>query len=184
MKRFLLTNLLNSSKSEIVSNPSSTLLVVASSTRYRLRFYSSESDSDSASKPDFNQFKNMPNVPVEDVVSEQELKKRIDKLYEGDENEIPGIFEAILKRKLAGVSDDDRLIESLGPRVQDDDYDDVLHTGSDSDGGLHTGSDSDCELYTGSESDDKLRTGSGSEFPSDFDEELHTNSNSDHGKRK
>ncbi|XP_044476373.1 uncharacterized protein LOC123203940 [Mangifera indica] len=38
---------------------------------------------------------------VEDV-SNEELKRRIDKFFEGDEEAIPSIFEAILRRKLAG----------------------------------------------------------------------------------
>ena len=33
---------------------------------------------------------------------ESELKKRIDKCLEGDEEAIPSIFEAILSRKLSG----------------------------------------------------------------------------------
>ena len=36
-----------------------------------------------------------------------ELKKKIEKYYEGDEDQIPSIVEAILKTKLAGISNDD-----------------------------------------------------------------------------
>lgn len=42
-----------------------------------------------------------------------ELKRRIAKLHEGDDSVIPSIFEAILKRKLAGVSDDDKILKEL-----------------------------------------------------------------------
>lgn len=54
------------------------------------------------------------------VVLVSELKKRIDKYFEGDAEAIPSIFEAILQRKLAGLmgkknddNDDDKLIEEL-----------------------------------------------------------------------
>lgn len=44
-----------------------------------------------------------------------ELRRRIDKFLEGDADAIPSIFEAILKRKLAGKHDesDDELMEEI-----------------------------------------------------------------------
>lgn len=52
-----------------------------------------------------------------------ELKKQIEKFYEGDEEALPSIFEAILKRKLAGIRDDE-LVEELGIKPPVDDVDD------------------------------------------------------------
>ncbi|KAK4844407.1 hypothetical protein QYF36_019886 [Acer negundo] len=63
-----------------------------------------------------------------DDVSNEELKKRIDKYLEGDEEAIPSIFEAILSRKLAGKHDesDDELLEEIRHKTdkhQDQDID-------------------------------------------------------------
>ncbi|EEF37514.1 conserved hypothetical protein [Ricinus communis] len=102
-----------------ITNSNSYFPLFVSLARSRLRFYSSESDS--SGKPNFNHT-HKPNGSVEDVdgVSDQEIKKRIEKFYQGDEGEIPAIFEAILKRKLAGISDDDGLMEALGPKEEHD----------------------------------------------------------------
>lgn len=61
----------------------------------------------------------------EEDVSNEELKRRIEKYFEGDEEAIPSIFEAILKRKLAGKHDesDDELMEEFGHMPPDDDSD-------------------------------------------------------------
>ncbi|CAL5372005.1 unnamed protein product [Camellia sinensis] len=63
----------------------------------------------------------------EEDVSNEELKRRIEKYFEGDEEAIPSIFEAILKRKLAGKHDesDDELMEEFGHMPPDDDSDRV-----------------------------------------------------------
>ncbi|XP_048232219.1 uncharacterized protein LOC125370494 [Ricinus communis] len=115
-----------------ITNSNSYFPLFVSLARSRLRFYSSESDS--SGKPNFNHT-HKPNGSVEDVdgVSDQEIKKRIEKFYQGDEGEIPAIFEAILKRKLAGISDDDGLMEALGPKVKDSDSDSDSDSNSSSD---------------------------------------------------
>lgn len=60
----------------------------------------------------------------EDDISNKALKKQIDKFFEGDEEAFPSIFEAILKRKLAGKSEesDKELMNELQaqPRRQHD----------------------------------------------------------------
>lgn len=57
-----------------------------------------------------------------------ELKKLIEKFYAGDEEAIPSIFEAILKRKLAGNNDeaDKELMEEIVGKNREllDDIDD------------------------------------------------------------
>lgn len=58
-----------------------------------------------------------------------ELRRRIEKYFGGDEDAIPSIFEAILKRKLAGKHDDsdDELMEEfrnkLANNVSDEEFD-------------------------------------------------------------
>ncbi|KAG5522574.1 hypothetical protein RHGRI_034659 [Rhododendron griersonianum] len=51
-----------------------------------------------------------------------ELKRRIERYFGGDEEAIPSIFEAILKRKLAGKHDDsdDELMEEFGRKLAND----------------------------------------------------------------
>ncbi|CAN4086670.1 unnamed protein product [Withania somnifera] len=64
------------------------------------------------------------NLQDEDDISNKALKKQIDRFFEGDEEAIPSIFEAILKRKLAGKSEesDEELMNELQvqPRRQHD----------------------------------------------------------------
>ncbi|KAK3225268.1 hypothetical protein Dsin_005130 [Dipteronia sinensis] len=91
---------------------------LASLIRPRLRFYSSNS------APTHN---NNGSVEFDDV-SNEELKKRIDKYLEGDEEAIPSIFEAILSRKLAGKHEesDNELLEEIRHKTdhhQDEDID-------------------------------------------------------------
>ncbi|KAK9733369.1 hypothetical protein RND81_04G063100 [Saponaria officinalis] len=65
--------------------------------------------------------------PVEDV-SNEELKSRIEKYFNGDEEALPSIFEAILSRKLSGNHEDtdDELVEELQfaplEKVEDKDF--------------------------------------------------------------
>ncbi|BFG33112.1 hypothetical protein CerSpe_193860 [Prunus speciosa] len=135
MKRVLLKNLcLYARSTRLLSppcynpGPRSQLAPLAASTRPRLRFYSTES-------PSHNQ---------EDDVSNEELKMQIDKYFRGDEEAIPSIFEAILKRKLTGKheEDDKKLMEEIPGKRQEEplsDIDDEQETKSDFD----EGSDSD-----------------------------------------
>ncbi|KAJ8536040.1 hypothetical protein K7X08_034441 [Anisodus acutangulus] len=55
------------------------------------------------------------NLQYEDEISNKALKQQIDKFFEGDEEAFPSIFEAILKRKLAGKSEesDEELMNQL-----------------------------------------------------------------------
>ncbi|KAK1576914.1 hypothetical protein Q3G72_017450 [Acer saccharum] len=125
MKRALLRNNFHyarnflGSPSKLNTNQPNILSVrLASLVRPRLRFYSSNS------APTHN---NNGSVEFDDV-SNEELKKRIDKYLEGDEEAIPSIFEAILSRKLAGKHDesDDELLEEIRHKTdkhQDQDID-------------------------------------------------------------
>ncbi|KAE8735026.1 hypothetical protein F3Y22_tig00000483pilonHSYRG00019 [Hibiscus syriacus] len=51
----------------------------------------------------------------DDDVSKEELKMRIKKFFDGDDEAIPSIFEGILKRKLTGKHDesDDELMREI-----------------------------------------------------------------------
>ncbi|XP_058009868.1 uncharacterized protein LOC110643300 isoform X2 [Hevea brasiliensis] len=65
----------------------------------------------------------------------QGLKKRIEKYYEGDEEAIPEIFEAILKRKLAGIRDkDDELMAEVRRKSPSVDFDSESDELNDSNG--------------------------------------------------
>ncbi|KAF5730338.1 hypothetical protein HS088_TW20G00711 [Tripterygium wilfordii] len=99
--------------------PSPSLVRLAGSNRSRLRLFSSKSNS--------------PSNDVDDVDS-QELKRRIDKFYEGDADAVPSIFEAILKRKLSGKHEDsdDELVKELQERLPITEADDE-ETDSDTD---------------------------------------------------
>ncbi|GMI76589.1 hypothetical protein like AT4G21460 [Hibiscus trionum] len=72
----------------------------------------------------------------DDDVSKEELKMRIQKFYDGDDDAIPSIFEGILKRKLTGKheeSDDELMREICGNWKQplDDDAEDQEEFDSD-----------------------------------------------------
>ncbi|XP_052479567.1 uncharacterized protein LOC105785400 [Gossypium raimondii] len=103
-------------------NPVHSFNPLTTSTRSRLKFYSSESDSPVEKKPDpviesalvaEAHVKDLA-LSVEDV-SNKELKTRIKKYFEGDEEALPSILEAILRRKLAGKHEesDDELMDEL-----------------------------------------------------------------------
>lgn len=96
---------------------------LVTSTRSRLRLYSSNGNGSNLTQTQ----KPNSSVDVENV-SNQELKKLIEKFYAGDEEAIPLIFEAILKRKLAGNSDeaDKELMEEIVGKNREllDDIDD------------------------------------------------------------
>ncbi|KAL3512220.1 hypothetical protein ACH5RR_024937 [Cinchona calisaya] len=61
-------------------------------------------------------------------LSNKELKRQIEKFYDGDEDAFASLFEAILRRKLSGKSDemDEVLIKELPdwPQILEDDDDD------------------------------------------------------------
>ncbi|KAH7858402.1 hypothetical protein Vadar_023408 [Vaccinium darrowii] len=101
---------------------------------FKLRLLSSKADSSAAnsnSVPETNSAqtqKEDSSIDVDDV-SNEELRRRIEKYFGGDEDAIPSIFEAILKRKLAGKHDDsdDELMEEfrnkLANNVSDEEFD-------------------------------------------------------------
>ncbi|KAB2009483.1 hypothetical protein ES319_D10G169400v1 [Gossypium barbadense] len=98
-------------------------------TRSRLRFYSSESDSPVEKKLDpVIESASLAKAHVKDValpvedVSSKELKTRIKKYFEGDEEALPSVLEAILRRKLAGKHEetDDELMDELEVQPRDD----------------------------------------------------------------
>ncbi|XP_052483162.1 uncharacterized protein LOC105783908 [Gossypium raimondii] len=110
-------------------NPVPSFTPLAASTRSRLRFFSSESDSSVEKKPDpvlesasvaEAHVKDVA-LPVEDV-SNKELKTRIKKYFEGDEEALPSVLEAILRRKLVGKHEetDDELMDELEVQPRDD----------------------------------------------------------------
>ncbi|CAN0876988.1 hypothetical protein LINGRAHAP2_LOCUS11613 [Linum grandiflorum] len=78
------------------------------------RFYSSDSSSKSTPSQVDTQRSNIPTIEGVEVVSDEELKRMIERFYNsGDGDMIPSLFEAILARKLAGVGDDDSLMKEL-----------------------------------------------------------------------
>ncbi|KAJ8773084.1 hypothetical protein K2173_028261 [Erythroxylum novogranatense] len=112
----------NASKFNPARNPSLPLLSASNPSR----FSSHSSESDSTRKPNASSGN-------DDIISKEELKKRIEKLNEGDLEALPSIFEGILERKLVGINDDE-LLEGLkapkrGPKEllesdSDNDFDD------------------------------------------------------------
>lgn len=90
-----------------------------------MRFTSKSSNQPPAgSNSDHTPDSNNNNLQDEDDISNKALKKQIDRFFEGDEEAFPSIFEAILKRKLAGKSEesDEELMNELQaqPRRQHD----------------------------------------------------------------
>ncbi|KAJ0048479.1 hypothetical protein Pint_16569 [Pistacia integerrima] len=92
---------------------------LAFSARPTVRFYTSESDSSNFARTQNDN----GGADVEDV-SNEELKRRIEKYLEGDEEAIPSIFEAILSRKLAGKHEesDDELMEEIRRKNSEEDH--------------------------------------------------------------
>ncbi|XVF18819.1 hypothetical protein REPUB_Repub11eG0056000 [Reevesia pubescens] len=135
MKRALLRGISLTTRSFLPSytkttqNPVHLLTPLAASAPSRLRFFSSESDSPDEKKPDpVAESDSLAPAHVKDValnvedVSNKELKTRIEKYFEGDEEALPSILEAILRRKLVGKHEetDDELIEEMEMKPLDD----------------------------------------------------------------
>ncbi|XP_004504579.1 uncharacterized protein [Cicer arietinum] len=105
-------NLLHHNSSPTNSAP----IQFAVSTRSRFRLFSSDD------KPDpLPTTKDPVPLDIEDV-DNKELKLRIDKYLKGDEQVLPSIMEAILKRKLSGNHEDtdDELMDELAMQPIDD----------------------------------------------------------------
>ncbi|KAG6672934.1 hypothetical protein I3842_16G083900 [Carya illinoinensis] len=131
MKRALVRNASLFARNVLLSrpnsrNPSVSIAPLAASNRPRLGLFLSHPDSSNESDLTLTR-KHLSSICAEDV-SDQELKRRIEKFYAGDAEAVPSIFEAILKRKLAGRHDeaDNKLMEEIcGKRREPlDDMDD------------------------------------------------------------
>ncbi|XP_058008441.1 uncharacterized protein LOC131182938 [Hevea brasiliensis] len=122
-----------------VTNTITSSFIVVSWTLPTQIFHSCESDSSHEAKFARAQKRH---GEVEDEVKKIELKaygsrlkKRIEKYYEGDEEAIPEIFEAILKRKLAGIRDkDDELMAEVRRKSPSVDFDSESDELNDSNG--------------------------------------------------
>ncbi|PON38944.1 Ribosomal protein [Parasponia andersonii] len=128
MKRILLRNVSRLARNHLLSTPACnstpnpSLLPLAASTQSRLgfRLFSAENDSsnqnpnpDPTSESTPSEKKDV-SVEVQDV-DNKELKTRIENYFNGDEQALPSILEAILCRKLAGKHEDtdDELMQEL-----------------------------------------------------------------------
>ncbi|KAK8542740.1 hypothetical protein V6N13_136706 [Hibiscus sabdariffa] len=135
MKRVLLRGISLTTRNVLHSytkssqNPVHSFTPLAASTRSRLRFYSSESDPPVEKKPDpVPESASVAQASGKDVslavedVSNKELKTRIEKYFQGDEDALPSILEAILQRKLTGKHEetDDELMGEMEVKPQDD----------------------------------------------------------------
>ncbi|KAI4347214.1 hypothetical protein L6164_008046 [Bauhinia variegata] len=95
-------------------NPIPLIVSLSASNGSTPRFYSSINNLRDEPRFTKTQKKESP-VDAEDVTDE-EMKKRLSKLREGDADAIPLVFEAILKRKLSGKheeEEDHELIEEI-----------------------------------------------------------------------
>lgn len=114
-------NFLPSPSISSIRNPSPHNVLSQISNSYSFRFFSSENDSpDQNPKPPPSEATlAQPEIkdPTNDVedVSNKELKMRIEKYFEGDEEVLPSVLEAILSRRLVGKHEetDDELTEEL-----------------------------------------------------------------------
>ncbi|XP_019153656.1 PREDICTED: uncharacterized protein LOC109150196 [Ipomoea nil] len=107
------------------------------------RFFTSENPNPNCPIPELEpeQFERVADTDCNDSqdLSNEALKKRIERLIEGDGEAIPEIFEVILKRKLSGKSEEadeelmkdirshpqlDRIFSDKEFDVSDEDYDD------------------------------------------------------------
>ncbi|KAF6152771.1 hypothetical protein GIB67_004600 [Kingdonia uniflora] len=130
----------NSSPQIIKSNPNFSLLPLSTTPNFISRFFSSENNSSSNQNPNPETNSDLPGekpetpVEVEDVDTE-EFKRRIQEYFNGKEEMLPSVAEAIFKRILSNKHEetDDELMEELRlkPRkpldnVTDKDFDDGL----------------------------------------------------------
>ncbi|GAU30732.1 hypothetical protein TSUD_145290 [Trifolium subterraneum] len=112
-------------------------------------FFSSRSDPPPPPPISHTHEKNKNQQPLDiEEISNEELKRRVARLREGDEEAIPEVFEAVLQRYLIGKpikADQDLMREILGKGTEskDGDESDEDEFGSDSD--LKGQSDSDFE---------------------------------------
>ncbi|CAL5186610.1 unnamed protein product [Lathyrus oleraceus] len=129
-------------------------------------FFSSRSDSDPPPYiPHTHENKQQQPLDVEEI-SNEELKRRVARLKEGDDDAIPAVFEAVLQRYLTGKpidADQDLMREILGKGTvsKDDDEEDEDEFDSDSD--LEGMSDTDFEEEEDFNQDVKSKIGSNEE---------------------
>ncbi|XP_004512888.1 uncharacterized protein [Cicer arietinum] len=105
---------------------------------------------------------NQQPLDVEEI-SNEELKRRVARLKEGDEEAIPSVFEAILQRYLTGKpieADQDLMREILGKgeESKDDDEEDEDEDEDEFDSDLEGLSDSDLEEEENFDLDVKTRS--------------------------
>lgn len=133
MRRALLRNVTTGARSLLSTPPSNPLkptsfLRVSASSGSRFRFYSSEDNSSNGGSTHVPPSTSLGQTQSKDIsevedVSNKELKSMIDKYFIGEEEEaLPEIFEAILKRRLSGKHEetDDEVIDELDFRPCDD----------------------------------------------------------------
>ncbi|XP_028788412.1 uncharacterized protein LOC114744406 [Neltuma alba] len=133
MKRTLLSNVslytrsLLQSPSSHSPYPNSSIASLATSTRSRLRFFSSGGD-DSNENPNPSTETSVAPPVKKDVlagvqdVANKDLKTQIEKYFGGDEEALPTIFESILRRKLVEKHEetDDELLDEFQRQPIDD----------------------------------------------------------------
>ncbi|CAK8534073.1 unnamed protein product [Lathyrus sativus] len=127
-------------------------------------FFSSRSDSDPPPYIPHTHDNKQQQQPLDvEEISNEELKRRVARLKEGDDDAIPAVFEAVLQRYLTGKpidADQDLMREILGKGTvsKDEDEDEF-----DSDSDLEGMSDTDFEEEEDSNLDVKSRIGSNEE---------------------
>ncbi|XP_059306656.1 uncharacterized protein LOC132058109 [Lycium ferocissimum] len=128
MKRSLAKNVHLFSRSLLVPKPNP-YLATSSFWPSRVKRFTSKSSNELPASGHNND----NNLQEEDDISNKALKQQIDKFFEGDEEAFPSIFEAILKRKLAGKSEesDEELMNQL--QAQPRQHDSAANRESDSD---------------------------------------------------
>ncbi|XP_060205517.1 uncharacterized protein LOC132633250 [Lycium barbarum] len=127
MKRTLAKNVLLFSRSLLMPKPNPYLATSSFWPNCVRRFTSKSSNGSNSGHNNDN------NLQEEEDISNKALKQQIDKFFEGDEEAFPSIFEAILKRKLAGKSEesDEQLMNQL--QAQPRQHDSAANRESDSD---------------------------------------------------
>ncbi|CAJ2637089.1 unnamed protein product [Trifolium pratense] len=129
-------------------------------------FFSSRSDSPPPPISHTHENNKNQQPPDIEVISNEELKRRVARLQEGEEEAIPAVFEAVLQRYLVGKpidADQDLMREILGKGTESKDSDEEDELDSDEEDEL--GSDSDLERM----SDSDLEGMSDSDFEEEED---------------
>ncbi|KAL2461710.1 Ribosomal protein S24/S35 [Abeliophyllum distichum] len=97
----------------------------------KYRFFTSDNGFPTYASYESNSSKDDPTNAHD--VSNKELKEQIDRFFKGDDEAIPSIFEAILKRKLEGTAGDESDNEFMKELQNQPKHDDVSDKEFDSD---------------------------------------------------